>query len=81
MNSYILLEDIKNIIKVKKLAYLVLLKVDEDRPSSKVRLFINNQLKKLESIRNQLRFANASDNSKTNLRRLGRINNYIRKNF
>ena len=52
MNSYILLDDIKNIIKVKKLAYLVLLKVDEDRPSSKVRLFINNQLKKLESIRN-----------------------------
>lgn len=81
MNSYILLDDIKNIIKVKKLAYLVLLKVDEDRPSSKVRLFINNQLKKLESIRNQLRFVNVSDNSKTNLRRLGRINNYIRKNF
>ncbi len=81
MNSYILLDDIKNIIKVKKLAYLVLLKVDEDRPSSKVRLFINNQLKKLESIRNQLRFVDVSDNSKTNLRRLGRINNYIRKNF
>ena len=81
MNSYILLDDIKNIIKVKKLAYLVLLKVDEDRPSSKVRLFINNQLKKLESIRNQLRFVGVSDNSKTNLRRLGRINNYIRKNF
>ena len=81
MNSYILLDDIKNIIKVKKLAYLVLLKVNEDRPSSKVRLFINNQLKKLESIRNQLRFVDVSDNSKTNLRRLGRINNYIRKNF
>ena len=81
MNSYILLDDIFNIIKVKKLAYLVLLKVDEDRPSSKVRLFINNQLKKLESIRNQLRFVDVSDNNKTNLRRLGRINNYIRKNF
>ena len=80
MNCQILLNDIKNVIKIKKLAYLVILRVDSDRPSSKVRLFIHNQLKKLESIRNQLRFANVED-TKANLKRLVKLNNYVRKNF
>ena len=56
--SYInsLIEDLRYLIHVKKICYKIILNLDKNRNSSKVRLFIRQQLAKLESLRIQFRF-------------------------
>lgn len=80
--SYInsLIEDLRYLIHVKKICYKIILNLDKNRNSSKVRLFIRQQLAKLESLRIQFRFL-ALENTKRNIKRILKIRELVLTQF
>ncbi len=80
--SYInsLIEDLRYLIHVKKICYKIILNLDKNRNSSKVRLFIRQQLAKLESLRIQFRFLEL-ENTKRNIKRILKIRELVLTQF
>ena len=80
--SYInsLIEDLRYLIHTKRVCYKIILNLDKNRNSSKVRLFIHQQLAKLESLRIQFRFLEL-ENTKRNIKRILKIRELVLTQF